>query len=138
MSVLLKKNEGISVVALLIAIALGGILAVILAGFLDSSLVSIRKQQDLNALEDLRRHVRIGLTCPLPPATWVVNQEIAVPSKSSASPLINIGTAGYTKIGSYCLRARVASITPGKELNIQYSKDCTSWTALFDLNIQCP
>jgi Tfp pilus assembly protein PilE len=138
MSVFSKKDEGVSLIAVLIVVAIGGIMAVIFSRFSKNSLDTIKKQQTISSLEDLRQFVRFGMVCPASGSAWVVNQEIAVPRKGASSSLIKIGTAGYTRVGPHCLRAVVTSAAPMKEMSIQYSEDCSAWKALFDLNTQCP
>ena len=145
----LGKECGVSLVTVLVALALLGVMATIVEKFVSNNFKVLGTQQDGKTLEDLRRYVRIGMACPkVPPQgpAWVLNSEIAIPKRGGGTQaLINkssTGSTGYTKVGSQCLRAVVTAVvtptTPIKEFNVEYSPDCLTWKSLSYLKIQCP
>ena len=139
----LGKECGVSLVTVLVALALLGVMATIVEKFVSNNFKVLGTQQDGKTLEDLRRYVRIGMACPTAGPAWVLKSEIAIPKRGVATQtLINKGSTGYTKVGSQCLRAVVTAVvtptTPIKEFNVEYSPDCLTWKSLSYLKIQCP
>lgn len=135
----LGKECGVSLVAVLVAIALLGIMATIVNIFFSQNFKVLKTQQDGNTTEELRRYVRIGMACPPAGPAWVLNSEIAIPKRGGTTQtLIKIGSTGYTRVGTQCLRAVVTAITPFKEFDVHYSPDCIQWKSLSYLKIQCP
>ena len=134
-----RKDSGVSIVSVLVAIALLGLLAALISTLFSQSFLILKKQQDANTVDELRRYVRIGMACPPPGLEWVTGSEIAVPKRGGTNQtLIQLGSPGYTKIGSHCLRAVVTSVTPIKEFDVEYSSDCSQWKSLLYLKILCP
>lgn len=110
-----RRDQGMSLVAVLVGVALLGIMAIVMSQFMSNLYASSKLLQEKSELEDLRQNVRARLSC--------FNTVAAMSSTCSS------GTA----IKTYDLGDQVAFTTPYQKVGVYYVRAiCTGAAFQFD------
>ena len=134
------SQAGVSLVGVMIAVAIVGVLANVIAGSFKQNLSTTQKINERAAEEELRQYIRIGMDCAQTTAAVTScsgNAAVALKrSKAGAPDLVVKSLKTYTKVGKYNLKAYCVS--DKKTFNVDYSPTQTNWQKLFTIPIVCP
>ena len=143
-----KCESGMSLIGMVIAIAIVGMLTLLVSESFKSNMTVSQKISDRAALEDLRQYIRIGLNCPattaVAPSSCNSTRDVALmPALTGADALVAEKTSHvpYTVIGKYTLKAYCTG-NP-KTYNVKYTtgsstSESLTWKTLFNIPIVCP
>ncbi len=109
------QEQGSSLVGAMVALAILGISAAGFANIFNNSLITTKKIEDKNALEDLRKYIRLGTHCARTiaalPKPCLNKTAISILRPVGTKPLVELPTAANrTKLGSNYLRAECTSV----------------------------
>ena len=126
----MKKNQGFTLIEVLVAAGVLGIVATALFGLLSTSLSNLQKVEQLHQYElaaaDVMNKVLFLPTLPVPAsaegsidnsyARWTVNIDQFEPDKlnNPGSPAVNVGTPALTSASQAVVKIHVVVTWPGK------------------------
>jgi type II secretory pathway pseudopilin PulG len=149
-------QSGMSLVALLVAIGILGVLSVVISQSFKFNLDASQKINDSAAAEDLRQHIRIQIDCaqttasaPTPCSSkeevalkrWGVGAKDLV-QKTNLNKNTKTKSNSYTEVGDFSLRAYC--VGNPKTYNVDYgrtpknSNNQPDWKPLFKIPVVCP
>ena len=141
----IRNERGFSIVSILAALAILGILAAMFSGMFSSQITMRKKIERLDDLENLRNMIRIGTDCTNTTSGWAATctANLDIPIKRSGTApgadLIAKKVSGnaITKIGDFY----VAATCTGTARNyiVKYgTTDTAVTTNLFSVTTTCP
>ena len=136
------RQEGMSIVSVMVAVGLLGIFSVLFLNVVKATLQAAKNIGDSADVENLRRYIRIGHDCnnttaALPPSCPVGTSVALMRFAVGTSALVQIpnGTI-FTTIGDYNLKASCGISV--KEFIVEYSLKSTNvWDELFKIPVRC-
>ena len=141
----IRNERGFSIVSILAALAILGILAAMFSGMFSNQITMRKKIQTLDDLENLRNMIRIGIDCPNTtsslPATCVANTLLAIKRSGTApgADLIAKKVSGnaITKIGDFYVAATCTGTL--RNYIVKYGTTAAAVTTnLFAVTTTCP